>query len=168
MEQTDITSMQRLVTENVFVIREATLNELPILIDQRRNMYLDMGYTDTDRLDSLEQAFAQWAQDRIADGHYRNWIIESHDGLIVAGAGLWLIEYPPQMMDFEPYRAYIMNVYTDPEFRGRGLAKQLIQTLLNWCHENGIHTVSLHASEAGRPVYEALGFCSTNELRIQI
>ena len=35
-----------------------------------------------------------------------------------------------------------------------------------WCREQGYKTVSLHASEDGRHLYEALGFKPTNEMRL--
>ena len=37
-----------------------------------------------------------------------------------------------------------------------------------WCKDNGIRALILHASPAGRPLYESLGFKSTNEMRIEI
>ena len=168
MEQTDIASIKQLVGRDVFVIREATLNDLPELVAQRRQMYEDMGYTDTARLDELEKAFELWLHDKLEDGHYRNWLAESSDGRIAAGAGLWLVDWPPQMMDLAPYRGYIMNVYTAPDFRKRGLAKRMVQTIVNWCADQRIETVSLHASCEGRPVYESLGFAPTNEMRLRV
>lgn len=168
MEQTDIASQQTLMGCEVLVIREATLNDLPLLIEQRRHMYQDMGYPDNTRMEDMEHAFGLWLHDNLEDGHYRNWIVETTDGQIAAGAGLWLVEWPPQMMDFSPYRGYIMNVYTEPGFRKRGLARQLVQTILSWCSAQGIHTVSLHASPEGRPVYESLGFCPSNEMRLPL
>lgn len=168
MEQTDITSIQTLAGRQVFVIREATLHDLPALVAQRRHMYEDMGYTDTSNLDELQHTFEHWLHDRLEDGRYRNWLITDSSGQIAAGAGLWLVEWPPQMMDMSPYRGYIMNVYTEPAYRKRGLARQLVQTIVNWCAAHDIHTVSLHASPDGRPVYESLGFAPTNELRLQL
>lgn len=168
MIETDIIASQQLVGCQVLVIREATLNDLPLLVEQRRHMYQDMGYPDTGRMMDMENAFGLWLHDHIEDGHYHNWLVETTDGQIAAGAGLWLVEWPPQMMDCSPYRGYIMNVFTEPSFRKRGLARQVVQTALNWCSERGIHTVSLHSSAEGRPVYESLGFNATNEMRLAL
>ena len=41
-----------------------------------------------------------------------------------------------------------------------------MQTALAWCRAHGIRAVILHASEDGAPLYEALGFRRTNEMRI--
>jgi hypothetical protein len=40
-----------------------------------------------------------------------------------------------------------------------------MRQVIAWAGEAGIHTLVLHASEAGRPLYERLGFASTNEMR---
>lgn len=168
MEQTDITSIQSLAGRDVYVIREAALGDLPKLVAQRRHMYEDMGYSDEAKLDELEKAFELWLHDRLEDGRYHNWLVETTDGQLAAGAGLWLVDWPPQMMDMSPYRGYIMNVYTEPAFRKRGLARRMIQSIVEWCGQHEIHTISLHASAEGRPVYEDLGFQTTNELRLKI
>ena len=49
--------------------------------------------------------------------------------------------------------------------RCRGLAETLMRRVIAWAGEAGVHTLVLHASEAGRPLYERLGFASTNEMR---
>jgi hypothetical protein len=40
-----------------------------------------------------------------------------------------------------------------------------MQTLIGWAGDAGLHTLVLHASDAGRPLYERLGFKATNEMR---
>jgi ribosomal protein S18 acetylase RimI-like enzyme len=65
-------------------------------------------------------------------------------------------------------RGNILNVYTAVEFRRRHLARYLTETAMQWCRENGVDTVILHASAEGRQLYESLGFAATNEMRIQL
>jgi GNAT superfamily N-acetyltransferase len=48
----------------------------------------------------------------------------------------------------------------------RGLARRLMDTMLAWCRAQGMHSIYLHASDHGRPLYESLGFTATNEMRI--
>jgi len=58
----------------------------------------------------------------------------------------------------------VVNVYTEPEFRRQGLSRALMETVMRWAGESGYDRVVLHASEAGRPMYEGLGFQATNEM----
>jgi GNAT superfamily N-acetyltransferase len=63
-------------------------------------------------------------------------------------------------------RGNILNVYTHPDYRQQGMARALMETALGWCRANRIGCVILHASADGRPLYEALGFQATNEMRL--
>jgi GNAT superfamily N-acetyltransferase len=50
----------------------------------------------------------------------------------------------------------------------RGLAKSIMEAMISWCSEQGFAWVSLHASDAGRHLYETLGFTPTNEMRLML
>ncbi len=50
----------------------------------------------------------------------------------------------------------------------QGMARRLMDTVLDACRERGIRAVVLHASPDGRPLYESLGFSSTNEMRLML
>ena len=63
-------------------------------------------------------------------------------------------------------RGWIQNVYTEAEFRRRGLARRLMEAVIAWCRVEGFRTVSLHASLEGRSLYESMGFRATNEMRL--
>jgi ribosomal protein S18 acetylase RimI-like enzyme len=90
------------------------------------------------------------------------------DGSVAAGTGLWLMDWPPHMVGRGARRGNILNVYTEEAFRRRGLARELMQTVLNWCQENRVDTIILHASPAGRALYDSLGFTQTNEMRLRL
>ncbi len=78
------------------------------------------------------------------------------------------MDWPPHMIGPGARRGNILNVYTEPRSRRLGLARRLMETALDWCRDNGIRAVILHASPEGRPLYESLGFKSTNEMRVEI
>ena len=59
----------------------------------------------------------------------------------------------------------IVNVYTEHEWRRRGLAAMLMTHLLNAAKVHNVVSLVLHASANGRPLYEKLGFVPTNEMR---
>lgn len=59
-------------------------------------------------------------------------------------------------------RAHLMNVYTKSNYRRRGIAKKMVEILINDARENGATEISLDATEKGRPLYESLGFVTTD------
>jgi GNAT superfamily N-acetyltransferase len=62
-------------------------------------------------------------------------------------------------------QAIIQNVFTEPDWRRRGLAALLIKRIIDWTRQEGIDSLMLHASDKGRALYERLGFVSTTEMR---
>ena len=54
--------------------------------------------------------------------------------------------------------AWIGMVLTQPEYRGRGFARQAMEACLDYCDRRGVRCVKLDATDMGRPLYEKLGF----------
>jgi len=59
-------------------------------------------------------------------------------------------------------------MYTESRARRLGIAKKLVNTMTAWCRAEGFAAVSLHASAAGRPVYESVGFLPSNEMKLSL
>jgi GNAT superfamily N-acetyltransferase len=130
-------------------------------------MFVDAGQAEDAKLQTMMENFVVWVRPRLSDGSYVGWLVEENGG-VVAGAGMWLIDFPPHWMDAEPMRAYLLNFYVDPGFRGRGLAYDLLKTAVEEARRRGIKVVSLHASKFGKPLYERNGFEATNEMILQL
>lgn len=149
-----------------FTIRPATQADILTIVAHRRKMFEDMRVAPPEAIERGNEAAIPWIAERLASEYYRGWLMVNEAGEVVAGAGLMLIDWPPGPIDHTATRGYILNVYTEPAYRRRGLAKRLVQALMDWCYDHDIYTVTLHASEAGRPIYESLGFKASNEMRI--
>ena len=149
-----------------YTIREGTMADAETIVRHRREMFFDMGKRDPGMLDEMAAAFRPWLTEKMSREEYRACFAIAPDGSVAAGAGLWLMNWPPGLYTSEPWRGNILNVYTEREHRRRGLARRLVTEVTRWCSVRGIHIVILHASDEGRPLYEALGFQPTNELRL--
>ncbi len=141
----------------------ATEADAELISEQRRRMFVDSAQVSDARLSEVTENFVPWVRERLIDGRYVGWLT-SEERHVVAGAGVLFMDFPPHWMDPEPVRAYLLNVYVDPAFRGRGLARELLDVAMNDARQRGIKVMSLHASEFGRPLYERNGFKSTNEM----
>ncbi len=149
-----------------FAIREATPDDIKIVMHHRRNMFCDMGYRDKTALAAMTETSEPYFLKGLAAGFYRSWFVENADGRVIAGGGIIIIDYHSSPMDPLPKRPIVVNVYTEPEYRRRGLARKLMERMIEWCRAEGFTTVVLHASEEGRALYESLGFTPTNEMRL--
>jgi GNAT superfamily N-acetyltransferase len=148
-------------------LREASSSDLDIIIRHRRCMFRYMGHRDGAALERMETTSAPFIAAGLADGSYRGWLVENAEG-VVAGGGVVIVGYPSAPHAPRPCRAWILNMYTEPKYRGRGLAKLIMEAMFSWCREQGFEWVSLHASDAGRHLYEKLGFKPTNEMRLAL
>jgi GNAT superfamily N-acetyltransferase len=149
---------------NSYSWREATLDDVDTLIRHRREMFAEMGHLD--RLDAVTRASGEWFRRSLAAGVYRAWLAIAPDGSIAAGGGITIIPWPPGPLDLGDRAAYVYNVFTEPAHRRRGLARELMLRIHDWCRREGVHSVRLHASAAGRPLYASIGYKATNEMRI--
>jgi GNAT superfamily N-acetyltransferase len=149
-------------------LRRTSVEDAGTIAAHRRAMFYAMGYHDEAALDSMMGKFLPWLEAKIASGDYLGWFAVTADDIVVAGAGLWLMDWPAHMIGSSARRGNIVNVYTEPEFRRKGLARWLMEAALYWCRANGIDFVILHASAEGRALYESLGFRDGNEMRVKL
>ena len=148
--------------------RMAMADDATLIVHHRRAMFTDVGYADIARLDAMDAAFAPYVRRAIAEGSYCGWLAVTSEGHVAAGGGLILHEWPATPRSTDTQRAYILNMYTEPEYRKRGIARRIMNAILDCCRAEGLHSVSLHASEFGRPLYESMGFEPTNEMRLNL
>lgn len=144
--------------------RLATPDDASVLAEMRRLMFVAMGRPDDERMRQMAEAFSLWVADAIRRGVYIGWVVEAAEGASIANAGLFLLEWPPHLRDVGVVRGYILNVWTDPEHRRRGIARDLMATVMSEARRRDIRVLTLHASDEGRQVYEKLGFRVSREM----
>jgi GNAT superfamily N-acetyltransferase len=131
-------------------------------------MFEDMQEGTALDLERMAEATGPWLQRAMEKGSYRGWLAEDVDRNVVAGGGILISSWPAGPRDIRTQRAVILNVYVEPQCRRQGLARQLMSMMVRWLREEGFSSVALHASEAGRPLYQELGFQATNEMRLNL
>ncbi|MBS1815005.1 MAG: GNAT family N-acetyltransferase [Acidobacteria bacterium] len=144
-------------------IRLATPEDTALITQHRIQMFQDNGFTPACTWEEMAKEFAAWLEPRLRDDSYVGWIVED-SGQPIASGGLWLMDFPPHWTSPVPKRGYLLNFYTVPAARGRGIAKELVELAKKESVRRGVKTVTLHASKFGRPVYEKLGFTANNEM----
>ena len=148
-------------------LREATPVDVATIVRHRRLMFREMGHHDETALDAMEATSTPFLRAGLEDGSYRGWLVETDAG-VLAGGGLLVVGYPSHPRDPHARRAWILNMYTEPAARGRGHARAILEAMIRWCRERGFASVSLHASDAERHLYETMGFAPTNEMRLDL
>jgi len=148
-------------------IRPATARDAAVIARHRGLMFHSMGDFDAAAADQVAEACLPQLSQMMARGDYLGWLVVYEDQ-IVAGGGMILRNLLPRPRVLQGgTEALIVNIYTEPEHRRRGLARLLMETMLAWCNQHRVANVVLHASQEGRPLYQTLGFIPTNEMRWQ-
>lgn len=80
------------------------------------------------------------------------------EGKIVSVAYLHIIEMPANSILLNGLYADVLSVYTEREYRGKGLATKLMQNLIAYGKEIGLGRIDLSATKEGYPIYAKLGF----------
>ena len=148
-------------------IREAAPSEAAIVLHHRRSMFRDMGEGTAEELDRMVEVAKPWLARALANRSYHHWLALDASGRVCGGGGVLLVPWPANPKDPCTERAVILNVYTESDCRKRGIARQIMLTILAWVKQRGLRSVNLHASDEGRPLYEKLGFAATNEMRLR-
>jgi ribosomal protein S18 acetylase RimI-like enzyme len=144
--------------------RKAIVEDAALITRHRKAMFADMRDAEETVLDEMARNFEPWLRRMIAEEKYAGWITSDGEGAI-ASAGLLVLDWAPHFLD--PgcgQRGYILNVFVEPKYRGRGIAKALTLECMAEAKRRGIGVVALHASKKGRPIYERLGFTTSNEM----
>jgi len=148
-------------------LRSASIDDLAIILHHRREMFREMGHTDSALLDDVTNSAEAYFRTALPNGAYLGWLAETDDGQVVGGGGLLIAAWPGFPGEKQSRRAWILNMYTEPAHRRQGVARRLVETMVEWCRAEGFTAVALHASKEGRPLYESFGFRPTNELRLR-
>jgi ribosomal protein S18 acetylase RimI-like enzyme len=153
----------------IFETRLAVPEDAALIAGHRRRMFVDSGQADDARMAIVVAEFEPWVRERLTAGNYVGWLTYpvGDPERVVAGAGMFLMDFPPHFLDAGARRAYLLNFYVEPELRGHGLARKLLELATEEARQRGIGVVSLHASVFGKPLYERNGFKVSNEMLLR-
>lgn len=145
-------------------IRKATENDIPELVRQRRLMFEAMGFKDSQKLDMMEEASRKFFIENMACNRFHGWVAVTRTDEIVCNIGIIIDKHPPGPTNLTGKIAYIFNLFTLSEFRRQGIARKIMQNILEWIKKAEIIIVTLYDSEEGENLYKSLGFTLSEEM----
>jgi len=149
-----------------FTIRMTTPADVELLAQQRGAMFLAMGRIQEDEVEPLVKASREWFQGLIDRNEYVGWYA-LHGDRIVACGGIHLRDDPPRVGKYYIGRwGHIINIFTEPEYRRRGLARRMTQIILDWAEAERLDRVTLTTAPVARELYESLGFTATADMQL--
>lgn len=137
----------------MWTIRQATIADIDILVDLRLRFLEDIGYAGK----GVDNAVRDYMLDAIPRGQFAAWVAEGDSG-IIATSGLVFNQKVPHGRNPSGREGFVLNMYTLPEWRRRGIATALMKTIVQHVRQQGVTCIRLHASNDGVGIYRKLGF----------
>ncbi|MCI4342937.1 MAG: GNAT family N-acetyltransferase [Thermoplasmata archaeon] len=146
-------------------LRRALLEDLPVLLHHRVEMFRAIGHHTPDQLRSHAAPYGRWLRPRLRSGTIVAFVA-TEDGRPVGSGAIWFMPQQPRPGLSRAVTPYILSMYTDPDHQRQGIASAIVKELVRVARTSGAQRVTLHAADQGRPVYERLGFEPANEMRL--
>ena len=145
-----------------YTFRKAGLGDIDALLRLRADFMEGFGPLDEKGREALGN-YKEFLLECMPGGSFVQWLAE-RNGEIAATGSISFYRLPPTGRRPNGRACYIGNMFTYPAHRNRGLAAKLLQLLAEDARAAGCHAILLHASDQGRPLYEAFGFAATGDM----
>jgi ribosomal protein S18 acetylase RimI-like enzyme len=139
--------------------RKANTDDIDKLVDLRKKQLVEEGIEPNIDIDTELYVFFK---NKLSEGTLIQWLVEDNEEIIACGAVIFY-EFPPSYTNKTGKKAYITNMYTKENYRGQGIATNLLTKLVDEAKNSGITKIWLGASKLGKPVYKKFGFQETDE-----
>lgn len=143
--------------------RKATIDDLDMLVSTRITVLRAANKLD-DNVDmsEVERESRDYYEKALLDGSHTAYLVFD-DGEFVGAGGVSYFRVMPTYHNPSGRKAYIMNMYTAPDHRRRGIAYNTLDLLVKDAKAQGVAAISLEATDMGRPLYERYGFVKMND-----
>ena len=134
--------------------KKLTKDELDTFIQMRIKQLREEGATeDIDLVPALRDYYER----HMSDGTFVSWL--AMDGeKIIGTSGMSFVEKPPYFGCPNGRIGLLSSMFTDPDYRRKGIAKELLSRVVEEARNYGCGTVQITASDMGVKLYTAYGF----------
>ena len=136
------------------IYRKLTENDLETFISMRINQLREEGATD--EMD-LSPALMDYYQRHLAKGTFVSWLAMDGDK-IIGTSGMSFVEKPPYFGCPTGRIGLLSSMYTNPDYRRQGIARELLRRVVEDARAYGCGTVQITASDMGVLLYSDFGF----------
>ena len=139
-------------------IREIGSGEVELLTNYRMAYLAEMqGERSEDYQAKLKNELNQYFSEALAENRFFAFLAEQ-EGVVLSFGAMVLKKIPGDFNQSSYLEGDILNMYTVPFARRKGISGMILQQLLNEAVNRGISKVSLHTSKDGEKLYRKFGF----------
>lgn len=142
--------------------KKATIQDIDLLTKSRIEVLRAANQLPDDvDMSEVEIQSYDYYKKALTDGTHTAYLVFDGDRFVGAG-GISYFRVMPTYHNTSGRKAYIMNMYTNPDYRRKGIACKTLKLLVADAKEKGITAISLEATDMGRALYEKYGFVKMN------
>lgn len=145
--------------------RFADENDIELLMQSRLEMLRVVN--DLDENSTFDEELVKCSREYFLNGDQTT-VLVLDEGKVIACASISYMWIMPTFSHPTGKRAHLMNVYTNINYRRQGIARKMVQMLIDDARDKGATEISLDATESGRPLYESMGFTDSSESMILV
>ena len=143
--------------------KKATIKDLEILAETRAEVLRAANKLDSSvDMSEVRKKSLDYYKSALADGSHIAYLVYDGDKVVGTG-GVSFYKVMPTFHNQSGMKAYIMNMYTNPDYRRKGIALKTLDLLISETVDKGITFISLEATDMGWPLYEKYGFVKMND-----
>lgn len=143
--------------------KKATIDDLEILTETRITVLRAANKLSDDvNMSVVKEESYRYYQDALTNDSHVAYLVFDDDEFVGAG-GISFFKVMPTFHNPTGQKAYIMNMYTKPEYRRNGIAYKTLDLLIAEAKRKDFTTISLEATDMGRPLYEKYGFVKMDD-----
>ena len=134
--------------------RKLTEEDLNVFITMRIGQLREEGAEED--ID-LRPALRDYYSRHLSDGTFVSWLAED-DNRIIGTSGISFVEKPPYYGCPSGKIGLLSSMFTDKEYRRRGIDRHLLSLVVDEARKYGCGTVQITASDMGVLLYTDFGF----------
>ena len=134
--------------------RKLSEKELDVFIEMRINQLREEGAKED--ID-LKPALLDYYKRHMKDGTFVSWLALDGNN-IIGPSGMSFVEKPPYFGCPSGKIGLLSSMFTNPNYRRNGIAKELLSRIVNEAKQYGCGTIQITASDMGVKLYTDFGF----------
>lgn len=144
--------------DSIFEYKKVTIADIDELVKTRIIVLRAANKLSNDvDMSVVEKQSYAYYMSALETGEHIAYLVYDNGAFIGAG-GVSFYQVMPTYHNPTGKKAYIMNMYTAPDYRRQGIAIYTLDLLVNDARKQGVSQIALEATDMGRPLYEKYGF----------
>ncbi len=151
-----------------FAVSKGKAEDIDLLVNHRLCMFNEMYPKLTKEIEASRAQTRQWIEEKLSEGTLVCFVVRTEDKHPIGSGCLWIKKEQPNPTKPRLEAPYLMSMYTEGDFRRRGVARLIVKSAVAWSKAHGYDRINLHATEVGSSLYEEYGFRQTNEMQLKL